>query len=183
VIAEDALKIAALECAAQVSQGTGSSGEHVIARAQMFLAFLTVRKLRASFSAYTGNQRTGTFTKSKIQFDSEGDAVAVTMDDEGTGTLSVAPEDAKNQLASDTLTWAQVDTPAGATASGTAGSVLTITPDSTTLNVAVSAVAPGTSVVTGTDPAGNTVSETFQVTASGVTQLVPTWTPGPEQNA
>lgn len=184
----DKAKTLAVLATARIYQGNGdapqTTPEAVLALTRAFTAYLTVDHLRVSFSEYTGNQRVeGAYTKSKITYDERGDAVAVTMDDEGTGTLSIAPEDAKNQLEGDTLTWAQVDTPAGATASGAAGSVLTITPDASTLNVAVSAVAPGASVLTGTDAAGNTVTETFQVTPGGVSQLVPTFTPGPEQNA
>jgi len=189
-------RLLALAAAAQVFQGTGAqqpaselgraeTSRQVVADVLMasraFEAYLSIRRLRASFSKFTGNQETGTFTPSNITFNDEGDAVAVTMTDLGTGTLSIKPEDFKGNVGTDTITWVQVDTPAGASEAGAPGSVLTITPDDTTLNLAVSAVAPGSSQVTGTDPAGNVFTESFGVDPSQVTQLVPNWTPGPDQ--
>lgn len=183
----DKAKTLAVLATARIYQGNGdapqTTPEAVLALTRAFTAYLTVDHLRVSFSEYTGNQRTGTYVKSKVTYNKQGDVMIVEMDDEGTGTLTIAPEDAKNFFESDTLTWAQVDTPAGATASGAVGAVLTATPDATTLNVALSAVAPGVSVLTGSDAAGNSLAVTVDISAGTVTQLAATFTPGPEQNA
>lgn len=167
--------------AGRVFQGTQADPVAVLASARAYQSFLTVAKLRGRFSEYTGNQKTGTFTPSRITYNDEGDAVAVTMTDLGTGTLAIDPEDTKGQAVSDQLIWTQTDVPAGQTAVGAAGSVLNITPDASTLNLAVSAGDPGISTVVATDAAGNTFTEVFTVTPSGASQLTGTFTPGPDQ--
>lgn len=90
------------------------------------------------------------------------DGMGTSLQDTQQVLVSVMPEDSKGFPVADTLTWSE----------SSGGVNLSLVPSADGLSCMVNAVAPGTGIVVSVTDGNFTATESFDVTAGGVAQLV-----------